>query len=509
MSTTTATQIRHRRHTSLSSSRPRILCQTFTHSIEALDLPTSATLASVRLLILDYLADLEKRLTESKEDSWARAGLDMLHAIRADVAAYLPELSFDLDNMPDVRAHLPELPDVRSHLPDIDFTLSRMRSRLEDAMPDMSVDLARFEFSAHRPLSYIPQLVRRLESLHAHIAVPPRAALVDAITNLSRELVEKGRHRMDEAEGAAREVREAAREVRDAIRRSFNGSKLIRYADLPDAWRNNEFVRGGYRFIPLERWPLILLSLFALHNETLNIHTHLIPFLFWLPSLIRSIPHMLLSSVPHPSAMDTPELAFTSFALLCLFCSAVWHTMAGCAHPKGMELCARVDYVGIGWLIAASVGTVVHYGFRAHPALSTLFLGFSCVMGIIGSVAPFQAWFNAREHKRWRIAFFVALALSAVAPLAAMAAVYSVGAMGRFIAPVFPSIASYLAGLVFYATHVPECFVRSERAARWLDWVGGGSHAIWHVFIVLAIWQHRQAMGVLKEGIGWVGGVSG
>ena len=42
-------------------------------------------------------------------------------------------------------------------------------------------------------------------------------------------------------------------------------------------------------------------------------------------------------------------LAFTAFALLCLFTSALWHTMAGCAHPGGMELCARIDYVGIGW----------------------------------------------------------------------------------------------------------------------------------------------------------------
>lgn len=50
---------------------------------------------------------------------------------------------------------------------------------------------------------------------------------------------------------------------------------------------------------------------------------------------------------------ELPELAFIAFALLCLFTSALWHTMAGCAHAEGMELCARIDYVGIGWLVSS------------------------------------------------------------------------------------------------------------------------------------------------------------
>jgi adiponectin receptor len=72
-----------------------------------------------------------------------------------------------------------------------------------------------------------------------------------------------------------------------------------------------------------------------------NIHTHLIPFSLW---LINCIPVFNT-----PSFQDIPEAAFIAFALICLFSSVVWHTMVGCAHPEGMELCARIDYVGIGW----------------------------------------------------------------------------------------------------------------------------------------------------------------
>jgi adiponectin receptor len=59
------------------------------------------------------------------------------------------------------------------------------------------------------------------------------------------------------------------------------------------------------------------------------------------------------SSIPSTSAVviDTPILAFTVFALFTLFSSVVWHTMAGCAHHKGMTLCAKIDYVGIAWYV--------------------------------------------------------------------------------------------------------------------------------------------------------------
>jgi Haemolysin-III related len=66
-------------------------------------------------------------------------------------------------------------------------------------------------------------------------------------------------------------------------------------------------------------------------------------------------------------------------------------------------------------------------------------------------------------------------------------------------APTFPSLSSYLIGLFFYFTHFPERYLSGRY--MWLDWLGGGSHAIWHGFVVLAISQHRNAMGALKQGV--------
>jgi len=65
--------------------------------------------------------------------------------------------------------------------------------------------------------------------------------------------------------------------------------------------------------------------------------------------------------------------------------------------------------------------------------------------------------------------------------------------------PVIPSLASYVAGLLFYATRFPECMfpVKSPHLA----WLGGGSHVLWHLFIVLAIALHRDALSLLKDGV--------
>jgi adiponectin receptor len=66
------------------------------------------------------------------------------------------------------------------------------------------------------------------------------------------------------------------------------------------------------------------------------------------------------------------------------------------------------------------------------------------------------------------------------------------------LGPVIPSLASYIAGLLFYATRFPECVLPIN--SPHLAWLGGGSHALWHIFIVWAISLHRDALPLLKAG---------
>ncbi len=105
-----------------------------------------------------------------------------------------------------------------------------------------------------------------------------------------------------------------------------------------------------------------------------------------------------------------------------------------------------------------------------------------------------------------RIVFFLSLAFSSIAPLIQLLRLHPTPAVYDFVSPIVPSLVSYVVGLVFYATHFPECVLapRWPDTRRWLDWLGGGSHAIWHVFIVLAIRLHREGMEDMKAGMGEV-----
>lgn len=56
--------------------------------------------------------------------------------------------------------------------------------------------------------------------------------------------------------------------------------QLVEYHSLPGYLRDNEYILGHYR----SEWPMkqILLSMFTIHNETLNVWTHLIGFFLFL-----------------------------------------------------------------------------------------------------------------------------------------------------------------------------------------------------------------------------------
>ena len=257
-------------------------------SLDALDLSTDSakeTLASLRFLILSYLADLEANLSqlepsisdfgiaellkakgELKVRVWAKVGLEMLDNIRTDVQSHLPEFHLADVSVESVRSHFPELPDdaslneMRSQLSDMDdfrarlpyFSLADISARLDDAR-------TRFSDLDFQPLHYIPILSNHLQALHAHLsslelpfgisvsALPSNSTLSHFIDALHpSELVAELKEDVDEAEDL---LDVAAQEVRDAVRRSCEGSRLIKYYDLPQKWRRNPFITGGYRSV--------------------------------------------------------------------------------------------------------------------------------------------------------------------------------------------------------------------------------------------------------------------
>ncbi|XP_071692144.1 heptahelical transmembrane protein 4-like [Rutidosis leptorrhynchoides] len=81
--------------------------------------------------------------------------------------------------------------------------------------------------------------------------------------------------------------------------------QLVEYHSLPAYMKDNEFILGHYR----AEWPLkqIFLSIFTLHNETLNVWTHLIGFFLFLTLTIYSA-NMIPSVVDLPTFKNLPDV---------------------------------------------------------------------------------------------------------------------------------------------------------------------------------------------------------
>lgn len=382
-------------------------------------------------------------------------------------------------------SELPSLPAMPS-LPQFDLDFASVLEPLSTQLPTQAYALA-------------AKMQSRLESIQESVrSMAWRDALQDASAEGSNnatlaqrleakltDLSTRSRSRANSiASRAGHAVHEAEEKLYQlAIELARNGQELIHYEHLPAFFRNNEHILSGYRFIPVENWPALVRSTFQIHNETGNIHTHLwglaaIVPLFW--------PSKGLDDQTTP--MDRlVQTVYLFAAAKCLTLSVSWHVMAGCSDRKWFERFACVDYTGIAWLVAASIWTTVYNCFYCQPNLALFYSFTTLLVGLAGAILPWAEWFNKRENKNWRIAVFLTMCFTAVAPFSHAAFEHGLAKTVSFFSPIFPSLAFYVGGLVFYATQFPE----SWAPGRFDTW--GHSHQLWHLGIVLAIVFHYRA----------------
>ncbi|VDP93375.1 unnamed protein product [Echinostoma caproni] len=113
-------------------------------------------------------------------------------------------------------------------------------------------------------------------------------------------------------------------------------------------------ILSGYRF-PSKSYKLCLISLFRLHNETINIWTQLIPAFYFTHQLITSF-----------NSLDPFLFIYLCTTVLFLFTSACAHTFS-CLSPIARHVCFFFDYVGITLYSAGSA--VCYYAYSLPKEL--------------------------------------------------------------------------------------------------------------------------------------------
>lgn len=241
---------------------------------------------------------------------------------------------------------------------------------------------------------------------------------------------------------------------------SFDISPDLRRPHILTSYRANHSLRDCLR------------SLFRLHNETFNVWSHLLGCAIFV-ALLGHVNSAPCDAERCPERW--PLQVFCASALWCLSASVAWH-LVGTANEAYTAALEVWDYVGIVALIVGSCTPVVFYGFG--PAYSTTRWSYMLAITAIGAgigVCSAYPWFD--RWARTRICMYLALAFCGFGALlhAVVARDFAPETVALLVG-VLKMGATYLGGVLLYATHFPEALV-PRKFSRITD-IWGSSHTV-------------------------------
>lgn len=159
--------------------------------------------------------------------------------------------------------------------------------------------------------------------------------------------------------GAARTIAKGEKELEQRL--------TVLWHDLPTWQQDNHYIHSGYRPASYS-YAKSAQSLGYIHNETVNIYTHLIGAVLALVS--ASILYPVLKP-RYDTATLEDVFVFSCFflgAIACLGMSATYHTISN--HSQEVSSFGnKLDYLGIVFLIWGSFIPDMYYGFQNHTHL--------------------------------------------------------------------------------------------------------------------------------------------
>lgn len=272
--------------------------------------------------------------------------------------------------------------------------------------------------------------------------------------------------------------------------------KIIPFQALPEWLRCNEFIRGSYR-PPMFSFRGCFKSMFRLHNETLNIWTHLGGFIFFVVLVMGMFvfgdyitglfEDLVVTNLP-----GTEQLMISMFfagAIICMMCSTLFHTLNN--HSRNVSLVfGRLDYSGITLLITGSSIPAYYYGFYCTWISQYVHIGVVLLLCSICLGISMLRKFQIPKYRGIRFVMFAAFGLYGTIPFTQiyLRDGYTLAAEAFALWGIIIMAATYIGGGTLYALRIPERF-----------WPGtfdvwASSHQLFHVCVVTASLVHYNAL---------------
>ncbi|KAF2802360.1 HlyIII-domain-containing protein [Mytilinidion resinicola] len=248
--------------------------------------------------------------------------------------------------------------------------------------------------------------------------------------------------------------------------------RLLNSDQVPSWYAHNDYIHTGYRPVT-KSFVLCVESLAYLHNETVNIYSHLVPAV--LAALLGNYVLARHFNSHFPKAFWKDQLVFhihSTTSVVCFGISDLW----GC-----------LDYVTIVLQILGSFISGIYVGSYCEPNLQKNY--WSMVHRHLSFLAGFivlNPRLQGTKSKNIRLSAFVATGFSAFAPIIHAACIFPYEQLDKQAGLRYYYLEGLLIiiGVMLYATHFPESW-KPERFDIW-----GASRQIFHSFIVLGVFTH-------------------
>ncbi|KAI8990984.1 putative hemolysin-III channel protein Izh2 [Mycotypha africana] len=269
---------------------------------------------------------------------------------------------------------------------------------------------------------------------------------------------------------------------------------VLTWDEIPEWMRDNVYIIRGYRR-QSDNYIECLKSMFYLHNEFVNIWSHLLTFFLFLGLGIH-----FLWRKPFYGSLTTFDIIyfylFICGALLCLGFSACFHCFSNHSE-KVAAAWNRCDYAGITCLIVGSFFPVIYYGFHCHHILQVVYLSTVMVLGSITAAVTLMKHFRTPAYRWIRASLFMLLGLFGLIPTFHGIWIYGLNNAMRTISLGHMALmaVTYISGALIYGFRFPE------RARPGKFDIFGASHQIFHFCVTIAVISHY--LGVMSAMAFW------